>query len=104
MPLNKSMGVNLFLGKAETRFTANGADATGRFGVTDATYEETNPIIDLGAYYQKKYADVTVAIDAAYRHHGLKNPIEIRRSDDSANATINDKHGFRIGVRIGYGF
>jgi hypothetical protein len=100
MPLSKNLGVNLFMGKAQTRFV-NNANQNDTFGA--AAYDETNPIIDLGAYYEKGYGDVTVALDAGYRHHSLKNAI-VTTIDGAASNTLNSKHGIRIGVRVGYGF
>merc|ERR1712167_124864 len=92
MPLSKNLGVNLFMGKSHTRFANDAAVEGDQFGT--AAYDQTNPIIDLGAYFEKGYGDVTVALDASYRHHALKEAIATQ-IDGAADKTLNSKHGIR---------
>ncbi|RAP33414.1 hypothetical protein DID75_02345 [Candidatus Marinamargulisbacteria bacterium SCGC AG-410-N11] len=99
-PISKNIGVNVFLGKANTKFT-NAANNGDSFGT--AAYSETNPIIDFGAYGTKSYGDVNVGLDVTYRHHALKEEIQNTNAGGQTEF-INNRHGLRIGLRVGYGF
>lgn len=64
-----------------------------------ANYSSTNPLADIGAGYHVNFGNAKFAIDIAYRHHLLKDGIDLRN-----NRLINNKSGIRFAANVGYGF
>ncbi|RAP33411.1 hypothetical protein DID75_02330 [Candidatus Marinamargulisbacteria bacterium SCGC AG-410-N11] len=88
--------LNVLIGSATTEIAAGQGAANIAGG---AAYSSTNPIADLGAGYHVNFGNAKLAMDIAYRHHLLKDNIDLRN-----NERLNNKSGIRFSATVGYGF
>jgi len=94
---NTNAKLNLMVGNATTEI-ADGQTSPHIAGGTN--YSSTNPLADIGAGYHVNFGNAKFAIDIAYRHHLLKDGIDLR----AANGMITNKSGIRFAANVGYGF